>query len=166
MLSGLAPVWRPDARVLLLGSFPGAASLRAQQYYAHPRNAFWPLMAALLGDPALPGQPYGDRLARLRDAGIALWDAVAACERDGSLDSAIRQVQPSGVAELVARLPGLRLVACNGALAHRQVQRLLPGAPWPVTALPSSSPAHAGLSFAAKRDAWCRVLAPALQGTP
>lgn len=166
MLTGLAPVWRPDARVLLLGSFPGAASLTAQQYYAHPRNAFWPVMAAVLGDPGLPLRPYAERLVCLQAAGVALWDAVAACEREGSLDSAIRQAQPSGVADLVGRLPGLRLVGCNGALAHRQVQRLLPGAPWPVVALPSSSPAHAGLSWAAKRDAWCRVLAPALQGTP
>lgn len=159
-LVGLPPVWRPDARLLVLGSFPGTVSLSAQQYYAHPRNAFWPLMAALIGAPDLPQQPYAQRLLRLQAAGIALWDAVAECEREGSLDSAIRHAQPSSLADLVVRLPGLRAIACNGATAHREAVRLLPGAPWPLLKLPSTSPAHAGLSFAAKRERWLAALTP------
>ncbi len=163
-LAGLAPVWRVDARVLVLGSFPGAASLGALQYYAHPRNAFWPLMAALLNDAELPARPYAERLRCLVDGGIALWDAVASCEREGSLDTAIRDAQPSDLRALVARLPQLRLIACNGATAHRETARLLPGAPWPLLKLPSTSPAHAGLDFSTKRDAWRSALAPALSG--
>lgn len=161
-LHGLDPVWRPDARLLVLGSFPGVASLQARQYYAHPRNAFWPVMAAVIGLPDLPQLPYAQRLLRLQAAGVALWDAVAACERDGSLDSAIRAAQPSGLADLVARLPGLRAIACNGATAYRETMRLLPGAPWPLHPLPSTSPAHAGLPLTAKIQAWCERLAPAL----
>lgn len=166
MLNGLAPVWRSDARVLVLGSFPGAASLSAQQYYAHPRNAFWPLMAALLEQPGLPQLPYAQRLQCLVESGIALWDAVAACEREGSLDSAIRDAQPSDLPTLVTRLPGLRLIACNGASAFQQTERLLPGAPWPLLKLPSTSPAHAGLGAAAKLAAWRAALGPSLGHFP
>ena len=165
-LVGLAPVWRPDARLLVLGSFPGAASLQAQQYYAHPRNAFWPVMAALTSAPDLTQQPYAQRLLRLQAAGIALWDAVAECEREGSLDSAIRDAQPSSLADLVARLPGLRAIACNGATAYRQTARLLPGAPWPLLQLPSTSPAHAGLPLAAKIQAWREALGSSLDQLP
>lgn len=162
MLKGLAPVWRGDARVLVLGSFPGVASLAAQRYYAHPRNAFWPLMEALLAEPGLAQRRYEQRLQALQARGIALWDAVAACEREGSLDSAIRHAQPSGLADLVARLPRLRAIACNGATAHREVTRLLPGAPWPLHRLPSTSPAHAALDLASKHEAWRQALQPVL----
>jgi hypoxanthine-DNA glycosylase len=166
MLNGLAPVWRPDARVLVLGSFPGVASLGAQQYYAHPRNAFWPLMSALLGQAELPQLPYEQRLQRLIEAGIALWDAVATCQREGSLDSAIRGAQPSDLPTLVSRLPQLRLIACNGATAFQQTERLLPGAPWPLLKLPSTSPAHAGLGLDAKVTAWRSALGPTLSHFP
>ena len=159
MLTGLAPVWRADARLLILGSFPGAASLAAQQYYAHPRNAFWPLMAALLALPDLAQRPYDERLQALQAHRIALWDAVAACEREGSLDSAIRAAQPSDLPSLVMRLPQLRGIACNGAAAYRETLALLPGAPWPIWRLPSTSPAHAGLGWEAKRAAWAQAFA-------
>lgn len=162
MLSGLAPVWRPDARLLIVGSFPGAASLAAQQYYAHPRNAFWPLMAALTGQADLPQRPYADRLQALLAARVALWDAVTACEREGSLDAAIRQAQPADLPALVDRMPALEAIACNGAEALRQARRLLPA--WPLVALPSSSPAHASLNVAAKRDAWLSALQPWVVG--
>ena len=90
---GLAPVWRADAELLILGSFPGQASLAARQYYAHPRNAFWPLMAALTGESDLAQQPYAARLQRLLHHRIALWDVVDRCVRPGSLDSAIRAAE-------------------------------------------------------------------------
>lgn len=157
-LSGLAPVWRADARLLILGSFPGAASLAAAQYYAHPRNAFWPLMAALTGQAELVARPYEQRLQALIDARIALWDAVTTCVRSGSLDSAIRAAEPSDLADLVSRLPGLRAIACNGDSSHRQTLVLLPGAPWPILRLPSTSPAHAGMSLQGKQTAWRTAL--------
>ena len=163
-LSGLAPVWRPDAELLILGSFPGVASLQAAQYYAHPRNAFWPILADCLHLPDLPQRPYAERLLALLHARVALWDAVAACERAGSLDSAIRAAEPSDLPDLVARLPGLRGIACNGATALAQTRRILPGAPWPILGLPSTSPAHAGLSFEAKRKAWQAISVDAPSG--
>ncbi len=159
---GLAPVFDERARVLVLGSFPGAASLQAEQYYAHPRNAFWPVMAALLGAPDLASHPYADRLQALRRHRVALWDAVAACRREGSLDTAIEAAEPSDLRELVARLPHLQAVACNGALAHKQTLLALRNMPMPVLRLPSTSPAHAGRSLADKVLAWREALAPYL----
>lgn len=161
-LVGLAPVFDARAVLLVLGSFPGVASLRATQYYAHPRNAFWPVMGALLGDVGLAARPYADRLSSLRAHRVALWDAVAACRRDGSLDTAIEAAEPSDLPHLVARLPKLRAIACNGALAHRQTLLALGGVPLPVLRLPSTSPAHAGLRLADKVEAWRAALAPYL----
>lgn len=158
-LLGLAPVFDATARVLVLGSFPGAASLQAAQYYAHPRNAFWPVMAALTGEVDLTTRAYGDRLAALRRHRIALWDAVAACRREGSLDTAIEAAEPSDLPTLVARLPALTVIACNGALAHRQSLLALGDVAVPVLKLPSTSPAHAGLRLADKIDAWRTALA-------
>lgn len=161
-LVGLAPVHDARALLLVLGSFPGAASLQAAQYYAHPRNAFWPVMGALIDEASLAARPYAERLQALRRHRVALWDAVAACRREGSLDTAIEAAEPSDLGELVARLPKLRAIACNGALAHRQTLLALGDVGLPVLRLPSTSPAHAGLSLATKIDAWRAALAPYL----
>lgn len=161
-LTGLAPVFDARARLLVLGSFPGAASLRAAQYYAHPRNAFWPLMGALLGDAALAALPYAQRLEALRHHRVALWDAVAACRREGSLDTAIEAAEPSELVALVARLPELRAIACNGSLAYKQTLLAIGDPGLPVLRLPSTSPAHAGRSQADKIAAWQAGLAPYL----
>lgn len=157
------PVARSDARVLILGSMPGAASLAAGQYYGHPRNAFWPILAALLGFDARA--PYARRLARLRAARIALWDVLDACTRTGSLDARI--VRGSEAANDFARFfvahPRLTHVFFNGAMAESCFRRcVLPGigrAPLALLRLPSTSPAHAARSFEQKLAAWRRVLA-------
>lgn len=115
-----APVVNADTRVLILGSLPGVASLAAQQYYAHPRNQFWPLLATVLGQPGLPALDYPQRLAHLQAHGVGLWDVVAQAQRRGSLDTAIRAAQRNDLARLVASLPALRLVAFNGATAPRR----------------------------------------------
>ncbi len=114
VVRGLAAQIRSDCRVLVLGSMPGVASLRATQYYAHPRNRFWPLMSRLL---AVDGPGYDQRLARLQAAGIGLWDVIGQCARVGSLDSAIERdsVVPNPLPECLAELGQLRAVACNGA---------------------------------------------------
>lgn len=161
-VQGFAPVAGAGARVLVLGSMPGVASLRQGRYYAHPRNAFWPLMGALLGQPDLAGRSYAERLDALRHHHVALWDAVAACRREGSLDTAIEAAEPSELAALVARLPKLRAIACNGALAHRQTLLALGKPSLPVLRLPSTSPAHAGLRLTDKIAAWRAGLAPYL----
>lgn len=163
---GLPPLWTDRARVLVVGSMPGAASLRAQQYYAHPQNAFWPILGACCGfDPMLP---YCERVAHLLRAGIAVWDVLQSCRRQGSLDAAIdaRSEVANDFAARFAAAPRLAAVLCNGGKAfvafHRHVLPTLgPQAErLQVQRLPSTSPAHAGRSRAAKAAAWHAALAP------
>ena len=152
MLEGLAPVIHADTRLVVLGSFPGAASLAAQQYYGHPRNALWPLLSALWGED-LVALDYPGRLAALRRRRVGLWDVYRRCEREGSLDSAIRQPVPNDLASLGTLAPGLRAVAHNGAESARS-RRITASLGVDVHALPSTSPANASWSFARKLAAW------------
>ena len=164
------PIAAPDARVLVLGSMPGVASLRLRQYYGHPQNAFWNIMAELLGfDAALD---YTERCAALVHHGIALWDVLAACERDGSLDSAIAPASsvPNDFAPFLERHRQIDRLCFNGAAAERLFQRhvlpgLVSGAGLALQRLPSTSPAHAGMPFAQKLQAW-RVVRPARSPRP
>lgn len=151
MLVGLPPVLRRDARVLILGSFPGSASLAAQQYYAHPRNHFWPLLSAITDAP-LAMLPYSRRLVALRASGIALWDAIVACRRQGSLDSAIRDAVPVQAARVRRAAPAVALVCFNGQTAARSFPAWR-DAGYATLALPSSSPAYTR-PFAEKLAAW------------
>lgn len=152
MLTGLAPVFDEHARVLVLGSFPGVASLGAGEYYAHPQNQFWPLVSRLIGAD-LMGLAYVDRLVWAKAAGIAIWDVHRSCRRQGSLDSAIREAAPNALASLVASLPRLDAIAFNGKAAARTGRGLLATAPV-CYELPSTSPAYAGLRLADKWQAW------------
>ena len=158
-LHGLAPIAGRGARLLVLGSFPGVASLNAQQYYGHPRNHFWPILSALWGVDLL-ALPYRRRVAALGQHGLALWDVYAACHREGSLDSAIEAAEPNDLAGLVARLPSLRAIAHNGGESARAMRatRVLG---LPVHRLPSTSPANASWSFERKLAAWRVVFAAA-----
>lgn len=152
-----------DASVLILGSMPGEASLRAGQYYAHGRNAFWRIMGDLLG--AGPSLPYRERLARISAARIALWDVIADCERDGSLDAAIvgATVRVNDFAGFFAAHPAIRRVYFNGAAAEANFRRhalsQLPGWSLQLIRLPSTSPAHAAQSYADKLAAWSAIVA-------
>jgi hypoxanthine-DNA glycosylase len=152
LLRGLAPVVGPGARLLILGSFPGERSLRHAQYYAHPRNQFWPILSRLLEEP-LDVLAYGERLARLAARGVALWDVVGACRRDGSLDAAIRDARRNDFDALLAAAPALRAVAFNGATAAR-AERYFAARGLAVYRMPSTSPAHAGLGLEAKLERW------------
>lgn len=161
-VSSFLPVARPDARVLILGSMPGIASLEARRYYAHPRNAFWPIMSDLCGfDLALP---YEQRLQRAQDAGLALWDVLASCARPGSLDSAIEtdSIRTNDFDQFFADHRSVNAVFCNGATAFKLFkQRVMPGIlvrhpDLSVQQLPSTSPAHASMKLAEKRDVWAR----------
>jgi hypoxanthine-DNA glycosylase len=152
VLGGLAPVVDAHTRLIVLGSFPGVASLRAQQYYGHPRNHFWPILAALWGAD-LMAMPYAARLIEARRRGLGLWDVYASCRREGSLDSAIEQAQLNDLASLKRLAPKLRAVAHNGgesarAMAHTRALGVA------VLRLPSTSPANASWSFERKLAAW------------
>lgn len=156
------PIADRHARVLILGSLPGQTSLRMQQYYAQPQNAFWKIMGRLFG--AGVELPYAERCRTLVRNGVALWDVCAAAERPGSLDSAIvtSSVVPNGFAAFIEALPQLRLVCFNGAKAAALYRRaVLPGLPAePLIAyrtLPSTSPAHAGMRFNEKLVRWSVV---------
>ena len=151
-LQGLGPVVDTDTRLVVLGSFPGVASLYAQQYYGHPRNHFWPILAALWGVD-LMAMPYAARLAEVRRRGLGLWDVYASCRREGSLDSAIEQAQPNDLALLMRMAPRLRAVVHNGGESARAMvhTRALGVA---VHRLPSTSPANASWSFERKLAAW------------
>jgi hypoxanthine-DNA glycosylase len=152
VLHGLPAVVAPNTRLVVLGSFPGAASLAAQQYYGHPRNHFWPILAAIWGVD-LVALPYEQRIAQLRARGLGLWDVYAACRREGSLDSAIEEPQPNDLASLTTIAPQLRAVAHNGGESARAM-KLTAALGLAVVKLPSTSPANASWSFERKLAAW------------
>jgi hypoxanthine-DNA glycosylase len=156
MLTGFPPVANADTRIMVFGSFPGVASLAATRYYAHPRNQFWRLVGAVLGED-LVGLAYPERLARLLSHGIGLWDVLAACQRQGSLDSAIRHAQPNDFAGLRAHAPRLEKICLNGKTAGR-FSPVLVAAGYRTLVLPSSSPAYIMLSFEQKLAAWQGLL--------
>lgn len=162
MLTGLVPVVAPDTRLLVLGSFPGVASLKAQQYYGHPRNHFWPVLFAIF-EAKSPGghhvcclSSYQIRTDWLLAHGVGLWDVYASCEREGSLDSQIRHAQVNDFSALRQRCPQLAAIAHNGGESfkharHTQTLGL------PVYKLPSTSPANALWRFERKLAAWREV---------
>jgi hypoxanthine-DNA glycosylase len=156
MLEGLAPVIAADTRLVILGSFPGAASLAAQQYYGHPRNKLWPLLSALWNED-LVALDYAQRLTALERHRVGLWDVYRSCEREGSLDSAIRVPVPNDLARLRQLAPQLQAVAHNGGESAR-VRRITDRLGVDVHTLPSTSPANASWSFERKLDAWRAVL--------
>jgi hypoxanthine-DNA glycosylase len=155
VLSGLAPIVGRDTRLLVLGSFPGVASLLAQQYYGHPRNHFWPILSAIWGVD-LAAMPYARRIAEVKAHGLGIWDVYAACRREGSLDTAIEDAELNDLASLARRAPQLQAIAHNGGESAKAMRhtRLL-GVP--VIRLPSTSPANASWSFERKLAAWRAV---------
>lgn len=158
------PIESPSARVLVLGSMPGVASLEAGQYYAHPRNAFWPIMGELFG--AGPELPYERRTERLAASGVAVWDVLRECRREGSLDTSIEAAseQPNDFAGFLTRCRQIERIYFNGQKAETAFRRhalpLLDNTTadrLTLARLPSTSPAHAGRSFAQKLAEWRRV---------
>jgi hypoxanthine-DNA glycosylase len=157
MLRGFPPVVAADTHTLILGSFPGEASLAATQYYAHPRNQFWRLLGAVLDESSLHELPYDERLTRVLAHRIGIWDVLDACHREGSLDSAIRNAQPNDFDSLRAHAPLLRKVCFNGKTAGRFAP-VIGAAGYATLVLPSSSPANAMLSFDQKLRLWRDIL--------
>ncbi len=170
-ISGFPPLARADARLLILGSMPSRESLARQQYYAHPRNAFWPILSGLLGIDAVD---YAERSRQVMARGIAIWDVLHDCVRPGSLDAAIdmRSAVVNDFPTFFRAHPGIRRVFFNGAAAEtlyrRRVLPKLPAAAagLPLLRLPSTSPAHAALSREEKAGAWRPILEDALESGP
>jgi len=166
-VSGFPPLAAPHCRVLVLGTLPGRESLRQQQYYAHPRNAFWPIMAAWAGFAVTA--PYAARAAALVTAGIAVWDVLQSCHRPGSLDSAIdgATLEPNDFRHFFRAHPRVATICCNGATAERLFRRHVLAGNATVQRLhcrrlPGTSPAHAALDLPAKQRAWHAALQAAL----
>jgi len=162
VLNGLAPLVSSTTRLLVLGSFPGVASLAVQQYYGHPRNAFWKILQAIWPSCALPmgDDSYKIRSDWLRGKGLGLWDVYAACEREGSLDSQIRQPVLNDFANLKRTCPALQAIAHNGGESFRHARHVsdaLASVGVAFHKLPSTSPAHASWSFDRKLAAWREV---------
>lgn len=153
------PIGTTGARILILGSMPGIASLEAGQYYAHPRNAFWPIMGELFG--AGPEKAYADRFAILKAAGVAVWDVLQACVRIGSLDANIRDEVPNDFRAFFESCRSIRRIGLNGAKAAASFRKYA-ASHKPLQAeailLPSTSPAHAGRSLREKCDLWRAAL--------
>jgi hypoxanthine-DNA glycosylase len=143
----------------VLGSLPGEVSLAERRYYAHPTNAFWRLMGDMIGEN-LRDLEYPERLETLLRHRVGLWDVVAEARRQGSLDSAIRDIQKNNLAELTDRLPNLKALGFNGGKSWSVGSRQF-AADRGVTliALPSSSAAYAGMPYARKREAWMALRA-------
>lgn len=157
---GLPPSVDRRSEILILGSMPGAASLAAQEYYAHPSNRFWPLMAHLLGEPEVPVE-YPRRLEMLLRHQVALWDAIDTCEREGSLDSDIRNAKANDFTAFLKKWPAIRTIGLNGGKAYATFAKankpLLSRPGLRVLKLPSTSPANARWRMDDLLDAW-RIL--------
>lgn len=157
-IRSFAPLLGEHPTRLVLGSMPGQASLAAARYYAHPRNAFWPIMGELFG--AHPQLDYPQRVAKLTGAGVAVWDVLGECVRPGSLDSEIRREGrvANDFSALLQANPGITAIYFNGGMAAELFRRIvLPAlgeSPPGLHRLPSTSPANARMSLADKLAAW------------
>ena len=168
LAKGFPPIALPGARILILGSMPGRESLAHQQYYAHPRNAFWPIVTELL---QIQAPDYRQRTQQLAAHGVALWDVLMACSRTGSLDSAIDEnsIVSNDFEAFFTAHSRIGHLFFNGAkaeavyLKHVRPKLSAPWAALPATRLPSTSPAHAAMSRAQKTAAWQAILETGLQ---
>jgi hypoxanthine-DNA glycosylase len=158
MLTGLPPLVSSRTRLRVLGSFPGVASLRARQYYGHPQNHFWKILQAIWPDSPIGtgADSYKIRSEWLLSRGLGVWDVYATCEREGSLDSNIRNAAVNDFAELLRRCPQLEAIAHNGGESFKHA-RHTSSFGLPVYKLPSTSPANASWSFERKLAAWREV---------
>ena len=149
------PVFSPQARVLIVGSMPSVKSLADAEYYAHPRNAFWPAMFEIFG--AEPTRDYETKKALIRNNGLALWDVAEACEREGSLDSNMRDITYNDFAALFEACPDIHTVLCNGGTAHALFMKSGYAGNRQVIRMPSTSPAYT-MAYAEKCRIWKETL--------
>ena len=163
IVQSFEPVIGNNPQVLILGSMPGIASLKAQQYYAHPRNAFWSIMSELFGIQRT--ENYESRIEQIKTCPLVLWDVLRSCRREGSLDADILQndMQPNAIPQLLMAYPCINLIGFNGAAAEKifrqRVAALIPDIQrLKLIRFPSTSPAHASQTLAQKTEAWGEIL--------
>ena len=156
-ISSFPPIINNESKILILGSIPGVKSLEMQQYYAHPQNKFWKIIFELFNEKFT--KDYDERIKILEKHHIALWDVIDTCERKGSLDSEIRNEEANKIEELLQNFPNIKAIFCNGQKSYKNLQKIL-GKKFrlPIIVLPSTSPAHAGLSYFDKLKSWYIIL--------
>ncbi len=153
-----APVYSENSRALILGTWPSPKSREMAFYYGHPQNRFWPMMAALTGEPVPAREDIEAKKGLILRHGLALWDTLESCTITGASDASIRDVVPNDIASLLAKAP-IEAVFCNGATAHRiYTKYLLPVSGIPAVKLPSTSPANAACRPETLREVWGEAL--------
>lgn len=155
-ISSFPPIIDGDSKILILGSVPGVKSLQMQQYYAHPQNKFWKILFEVFNEEFT--NDYSHRIEFLKKNRIALWDVIDSCERKGSLDSDIKNEEANQIKELLETHPNIKAIFCNGQKSFKNLQKILGKEfPVPILALPSTSPAHAGMRFEEKLQNWQKI---------
>lgn len=151
-ISSFAPIISTTSKILILGSVPGVKSLEIQQYYAHPQNQFWKIVFELLGEDF--SKDYETRIETIRKNNIALWDVIDTCEREGSLDTKIRNEEHNDITKILNDHPSISVIFCNGQKSFKNLKKILgEESEIPVFVLPSTSPLHT-ISFDKKLKEW------------
>lgn len=151
-ISSFAPIISTTSRILILGSVPGVKSLEMQQYYAHPQNQFWKIVFELIGEDF--SKDYETRIETIRKNNIALWDVIDTCEREGSLDTKIRNEEHNDITKILNDHPSISVIFCNGQKSFKNLKKILgEESEIPVFVLPSTSPLHT-ISFDKKLKEW------------
>lgn len=155
-ISSFPPIVSEDSKILILGSVPGIKSLEMQEYYAHPQNKFWKILFEIFNEEF--STDYSVKKDFLKRNHVALWDVIDSCERKSSLDSDIKNEEANKIVELLHDFPNIKAIFCNGQKSYKNLQKIL-GENFriPVFALPSTSPAHASLSYVAKLEKWSKI---------
>lgn len=158
MICSFDPIIGKKPKVLILGSMPSVKSLEEHQYYGHPRNQFWPIVFDILDQPF--SESYADRVALIEQSPIILWDVLQSCEREGSLDTAIREERPNDIQGILMTYPTMDLIVFNGGKAEQSFKRFFP-ALWKrggmtYMKMPSTSPAYT-LELGKKQEQWKRI---------
>ena len=156
-ISSFPPIIDKESKILILGSIPGVKSLEMQQYYAHPQNKFWKIIFELFNEKSTTD--YDERIKILEKYHVALWDVIDNCEREGSLDSGIRNEEANKIGELLHNYPNIKAIFCKGQKSHKNLLKILPkDFHLPIIVLPSTMPAHASLKYEEKLKSWKIVL--------
>ena len=154
VLKSFQPIIDENSKILILGSMPSVRSLEQQEYYAHPQNRFWKVMAELCSYADLHKCKFEIKKKVLLKNNIALWDVVKTCNRQGSLDSAIENVKPNDIKTLLKKHPNIKKIYCNGTASYTMFKKYFKDIDIPVIKLPSTSPANAKYSFEKLLEEW------------